>query len=62
MKWVNNLCSCNSSPSLPAQKVGSNIFFLWLGADMDLCLESYGYCNFVSSKQSTIFYDEVEQV
>ena len=62
MKWVNNLCSCKSSPSLPAQKVGSNIFFLWLGADMDLCLENYGYCNFVSSKQSTTFYDEVEQV
>lgn len=29
------------------------------GADMDLCLASYGQCNFVSPKHASIFYDEI---
>jgi len=28
------------------------------GADMDLCFSSYGYCNYVSAKHATIFYDK----
>ncbi|XP_014670944.1 PREDICTED: PHD finger protein 12-like isoform X2 [Priapulus caudatus] len=28
------------------------------GADMDLCLTSYGHCNFISAKHACIFYDE----
>lgn len=29
------------------------------GADMDVCLTSYGHCNYVSGKHACIFYDEV---
>uniref|UniRef100_A0A7M4FBC7 PHD finger protein 12 n=1 Tax=Crocodylus porosus TaxID=8502 RepID=A0A7M4FBC7_CROPO len=31
---------------------------LWAGADMDVCLTSYGHCNYVSGKHACIFYDE----
>jgi len=42
-----------------------NVFYyyiysmLHLGADMDLCLSNYGFCNYVSGKHATIFYDKV---
>lgn len=29
------------------------------GADMDVCLNNYGHCNFVSAKHACIFYDEI---
>lgn len=29
------------------------------GADNDVCLSDFGYCNYVSSKHAVIFYDEV---
>lgn len=29
------------------------------GADNDVCLSSYGFCNYVSPKHAVIFYDEV---
>lgn len=29
------------------------------GADNDVCLSDYGYCNYVSPKHAVIFYDEV---
>ena len=30
------------------------------GADNDVCLSSYGFCNYVSPKHAVIFYDEVK--
>ena len=30
-----------------------------LGPDMDVCLRNYGYCNYLSDKHCSIFYDEV---
>ena len=33
--------------------------FLVQGSDMDLCLSSYGFCNYVSGKHATIFFDKV---
>ncbi|XP_015925034.1 PHD finger protein 12 [Parasteatoda tepidariorum] len=32
---------------------------LGLGADMDIYFPNYGYCNYVSAKHASIFYDEV---
>ncbi|CAG5117060.1 unnamed protein product, partial [Candidula unifasciata] len=32
---------------------------LGTGADMDVCLNNFGHCNFVSGHHATIFYDEV---
>ncbi|ESP00983.1 hypothetical protein LOTGIDRAFT_238397 [Lottia gigantea] len=29
------------------------------GADMDVCLGQFGFCNFISSKHACIFYDEM---
>lgn len=29
------------------------------GADMDVCLTTYGHCNYISGKHACIFYDEV---
>ena len=26
---------------------------------MDVCLQEYGHCNFISEKHCSIFYDEV---
>ncbi|KAH9502835.1 PHD finger protein 12 [Bulinus truncatus] len=34
---------------------------LGTGADMDVCLSHYGYCNFISSHHATIFYDEMSR-
>ncbi|XP_065663634.1 PHD finger protein 12 isoform X2 [Hydra vulgaris] len=31
------------------------------GADMDLCLSNYGFCNYVSGKHATIFFDKETQ-
>lgn len=43
------------------QKVLSILFafFFFLGPDMDVCLQEYGHCNFISEKHCSIFYDEV---
>ena len=30
-----------------------------VGPDMDVCLQEYGHCNFISEKHCSIFYDEV---
>ncbi|KFV69535.1 PHD finger protein 12, partial [Dryobates pubescens] len=32
--------------------------YIGTGADMDVCLTSYGHCNYVSGKHACIFYDE----
>ncbi|BFZ04666.1 hypothetical protein BsWGS_07705 [Bradybaena similaris] len=32
---------------------------LGTGADMDVCLNNFGHCNFVSGHHATIFYDEM---
>lgn len=32
--------------------------YIGTGADMDVCLTNYGYCNYVSGKHACIFYDE----
>ncbi|GAA6225104.1 PHD finger protein 12 [Lates japonicus] len=32
--------------------------YIGSGADMDVCLTNYGYCNYVSGKHACIFYDE----
>nr|XP_033777581.1 PHD finger protein 12 isoform X2 [Geotrypetes seraphini] len=32
--------------------------YIGTGADMDVCLTSYGHCNYVSAKHACIFYDE----
>ncbi|XP_037313950.2 PHD finger protein 12 isoform X2 [Pungitius pungitius] len=32
--------------------------YIGSGADMDVCLANYGYCNYVSGKHACIFYDE----
>lgn len=29
------------------------------GADMDVCLTSFGHCNYISAKHACIFYDEI---
>jgi hypothetical protein len=29
---------------------------------MDVCLRNYGYCNFLSDKHCSIFYDEVSEI
>ncbi|KAI8782938.1 PHD finger protein 12 isoform X1 [Biomphalaria glabrata] len=34
---------------------------LGTGADMDVCLSHYGYCNFISSHHATLFYDEMSR-
>lgn len=31
------------------------------GPDMDLCLQEYGHCNFISQKHCSIFYDETSK-
>ena len=36
-----------------------SICILFLGPDMDVCLQEYGHCNFISEKHCSIFYDEV---
>ena len=38
---------------------GYFIYLLITGADMDVCLSQYGYCNFISPKHAMVFYDEV---
>uniref|UniRef100_A0A4W6CDS9 PHD finger protein 12 n=1 Tax=Lates calcarifer TaxID=8187 RepID=A0A4W6CDS9_LATCA len=32
--------------------------YIGSGADMDVCLTNYGYCNYISGKHACIFYDE----
>lgn len=31
------------------------------GPDMDVCLQEYGHCNFISEKHCSIFYDETSK-
>ncbi|XP_053130627.1 PHD finger protein 12 isoform X2 [Hemicordylus capensis] len=48
----------------PLLGVGSSVnmcyrtLYIGTGADMDVCLTSYGHCNYVSGKHACIFYDE----
>ena len=29
---------------------------------MDVCLRNYGYCNYLSDKHCSVFYDEVSEL
>ncbi|XP_074869836.1 PHD finger protein 12 [Carettochelys insculpta] len=48
----------------PLMGIGSAVnmcyrtLYIGTGADMDVCLTSYGHCNYVSGKHACIFYDE----
>ena len=42
----------------PACLMRHKSFSAGQGADMDLCLANYGFCNYVSGKHATVFYDE----
>lgn len=43
----------------PTKYFEYSVCFLFLGPDMDVCLQEYGHCNFISEKHCSIFYDEV---
>lgn len=42
----------------PASYMRYRTFNAGQGADMDLCLSNYGFCNYISGKHATIFYDQ----
>uniref|UniRef100_A0AAV2J6M2 PHD finger protein 12 n=1 Tax=Knipowitschia caucasica TaxID=637954 RepID=A0AAV2J6M2_KNICA len=42
----------------PAVNMCYRTLYIGTGADMDVCLTTYGHCNYVSGKHACIFYDE----
>lgn len=55
-KWND---TCASKKIFPNKNFEYSVCFISLGPDMDVCLQEYGHCNFISEKHCSIFYDEV---
>ena len=68
---LNGLFSQSDNPDVQARAVlcpltskgqpipmSYRILNIGTGADMDVCLSQYGYCNFISPKHAMVFYDE----
>lgn len=51
--------SLNTNSSGPAIAMSYRTLTIGTGADNDVILGNYGYCNYVSSRHASIFYDEV---